>query len=861
MGDSRKSWRFGFALELVICTLLVSIVSVNALRRMDYLRDETRSHIRMTDVSRTAYVAKNIAEGRGYTTNDLPAALIDFYDEKGKLHDEQWVNADRFPFGAYATAVLYTLTGSTSWEVGILLYNLLTFIGFLVLLYAFTRRVFDDRYAGLGAVTIALLHAYTFQFLYWKDGDMLLLTTACMWGLWRYFAEPAGKTPWSIVVGLGTIYAFVFLARPNLGAPIIVFHAVVSGRRIYRAWRDGDLVPVLKRELAIGGVVFVWCLPFMIHSMSEWGTPLFSANNMYQLPLGTRFGMGTDTWWKYSEPGHPVTLARLYSEESGQLFSKFTTSWIATLKNVLGSHPIELLLACGLFAGLRTRAAADAPDTSKPIRWMALVILVALVANLALLPLYGYQSLSYRHYMGFGAPLLWFGAGRALSLIGERIAPALRRVGDHVRTHIWLYAIGVIVVLIAWNFGAKVGDANRLFARASVYFSRHWLSLLVVLVLMFTYRRVLRPPWFPRIAVLSFLLVYACYRPANDMKRANFVWAPLTEKHWEELRKREGLVSSFALQGEVAWNTERKNIPAPEWPMHIYSFLFEHKLEVEDLYIENAANLVSPADGPFSWAAPGFEGYARLQKWRTLPGYELAYHDEAVRGYAKYKVKPRLKASTVFKLVDRAAVQALMKSPDRIELGDPKNVIYTAHGWSDYVELGGKKAVLATDASMGRYRGDMEGPWENSSATFFIDDRKPTSVRFEIYATHQTQLKFYWNLDLFEYDTPRDRAKHLIGTFDVPSEGWHTVELQIPANVVRKGLNKLGFRAGRLQAVVLCPEAMTDAACRAEIPPRAGKPEDPDGGEGSVRVVRPTGLSAVGVEWMSLAAGALEFRY
>jgi hypothetical protein len=345
------------------------------------------------------------------------------------------------------------------------------------------------------------------------------------------------------------------------------------------------------------------------------------------------------------------------------------------------------------------------------------------------------------------------------------------------------------------------------------------------------------------------------------MKRANFVWAPLSNKHWVELRKRHGLVASFALQGEVAWNTGRKNIPAPEFPMHIYSWLFDHKLEVEDLYIENAANLISTTDGPFSQAAPGFEGYARLQRWHTLPGYELAYHDEGLRGYPQYKVKPRLKQTTVYKLVDRAAVQAIGKSPDRIELGDPKNVIYTAYGWGDYFELDGKQVVAATDASLSRYPRGAEGPWEQSSATFFIDDRKPTSVTFEIYATHATQIRFYWNLDLYEYDRPVDRAKHLVGTFDAPSVGWFKVELKVPPQLVRRGLNKLGFRVGRMQSVVMCPEGRSDADCRAEIPARSSRGDEPDGGDGSVSVVRPAHLGDARIEWMSLFAGSLEFHY
>src|SRR3954452_7452691 len=110
-----RGWRWpGGALELVLCALLVLAVAGRALNRMDYLTGDGAQMVRMTDASRTALVARNLVDGNGYTTQDLPAALVDFYDQRGKLHDDRWVNADRFPFASYAIAVLYTATHTTS---------------------------------------------------------------------------------------------------------------------------------------------------------------------------------------------------------------------------------------------------------------------------------------------------------------------------------------------------------------------------------------------------------------------------------------------------------------------------------------------------------------------------------------------------------------------------------------------------------------------------------------------------------------------------------------------------------------------------------------------------------------------------
>jgi hypothetical protein len=809
-------------MEIVVCTALVAVVALNALRRMDYF-GEGATHIRMTDESRTAMVAKNIVEGRGYTANDLPAALVDFYDHRGKLHADNWPNADRFPFAAYATAALYTITQSTSWEIGILAYNLICFVAFLVLLYHVARTMFDDRYAGLCAVTLALLQPYTFQFLYWKDGDMLLLTTAAMALIYRYFSLGPGTLTPRLALGLGTILGWLFLSRPNLGAPFILVFALVAARRWWRARKQlgtGAAVKlVAPREALVLIAVFAWCLPFMIQSMAEWGQPLFSANNLYQLPLGTRFGMGTDTWWKYSEPGHMVTLGSLLHDARGELLSKFTSSWVVTLKNIVATHALELGLATIVFA--RPSSGRDSsPEAmrARAFKIVAIVIGVAFLLNLAVLPLYGYQGYSYRHYLSFGLPLLWIAGGRALSELGGYLRPQLETIRDHVKTHAGLYVLAVAIGLVAWNLGASGIEANRLFLRTSHVLGTHWLATVVVLAVILLRRRLFKRPWYPRAVIAAFALVYSCYQPNQSMKRTNLVFATTTEKVWDELRTRSGLVSSFALQGEVAWNTGRKNIPAPEWPMHVYSFLFDHGLEVEDVYIESAEALLSSVDGPFATAAPGFEGYARLQQYQRLPGYEVAFHDATTRAYPRFKIKAHPKASTVFKLVDRAAVRALGTSPERIELGDPANVIYTAHGWEGYYTIDGKPVVAATDITHRRYAEEGDAPWEDSSVTMFFDQRHPTSIDVDVYSAHATTLTFYWNLDLYAYDRPKDRTAHQIAAVgSVP--GWQHIHLDLPARLARTGLNKLGFRVGRFQPVAICPEGLADAACLQAAPP------------------------------------------
>lgn len=870
-GPSR---RWAIARELAVCGVLLAALSVYALWKMDYLSPATAEHIRMTDSTRTAYVAKNIAEGRGYTTNELPTFLLNFYEQQGKLHQDRWPNADRFPFTAYAVAALYLVTGSTSEEVGILLYNAICFIGFLVLLYWFTRSVWNDRWAALCTLGIALLHPLTYVLLYMKDADMMLLVSGVMILLYRYFERGAAALTIKRALALGTLLAWLYLARPNIGIGFLGAFGFVILRRL---WRErgahgarAALLDVLRHEGVALAAVIVWCLPYTIHSLSEWGSPMFSANNIYQLPLGTRFAMDTDTWWKYPDPSaSTITVSTLIHQVPHELIAKFTTSWLVTLKVILRYYALELSIGLGLIAWLASRAGASTEIVDEAtarresaLRKVGLMVGFVVLLNFLVLPLYGYQNYGYWHYLSFYLPLIWICCGKAIVLVATKLRPVLSDAGARVRKSPGVVLLVVVAALLAWNLPTKSQESNELFANTANFIGKHWLgsSLLLGLLLLYAPLRRLRLKPFTVGVIAICILIFARYQPRLETKRLNLNWFPADDAVWDVLRERKGLVMSFAMQGEVNWASDRKNIPAPELMMHVYSLLLDHHLEVEDVYVESAESLVGPYDGAFFYAAPGFESYVRMQTHHgRLPGYQIVFDKSSMKGYPKYRVKPRPKASTVWRLVDRDAVQAMFKSPQKLELGSVDDIVYTAHGWGEYYTLGGRPALAATDETRGRYVGDVpHKAWEDTSVTFFLDDHRPTSVDFEIYGTHKTTLQFYWNLDLYSYDRAEDRKAHLVGTYEVQKLGWQTVHLEIPAGVTRKGLNKLGFRAANFRTVTMCPPDVPDELCAETKPPAVDHADELDV---LSLVLRDQNLTAMQPIVTSLFAGSLVFNY
>jgi hypothetical protein len=866
-GQSTVAARLAKPLEIVVCALLLLGVALFALWKMGYLSSATADEVRMTDQSRTAYVAKNLVEGRGYSTNDLPASLLDFYDERGKLHLEHWVNADRFPFGAYAIAALYLVTGSTSPGVGILLYNLIWFVGFLTFLYVFTRRLWGQRYSAVAAVGLALLHPVTYWYVYMKDADMLLLMTACLLCFTHYAEKPLPSTSWKLSVMTGSVLALLFLSRPNLGAPLVLFYAALGVRWMVRSRRDvpvGAALRVVARTQGLAGAVFIaWCVPFAIHSLREWGTPMFSANGIYQVLLGTPYTMGTNPWWKYTDPAESLTVARLIQEAPDAIVAKFTTSWAKTFRSMISTYAVELFLSFGMLAWLGSRAAratasvaaAEPEAASPPIQMLAAASGFAFLANLAVLPLYGEQSLSFRDYLGFVLPIIWITGGHAVYLLIRSARPHVAAAVEWGKGHRGVLMLAAVAALFVWNFSAKSAEGNVLFAAASKFAGSHWLLVPLALATILAHRHIFRRPVLPRLVLALLVVVLVRFQPNRDIKAWNqMILSADNDEVSKVLRQGTGVVSSLALPGEVAWLSGRRNVPAPEFVLHVYSYLFDHGLEIEDLYIESAEAVLSPSGGPFAGWAPGFEGYARLQRYRgQLPGYELVLHEQTSRSVPRFRLSARPKAATVYRLRDREAVRAMARSPQRIDLGDPASVVYTAHGFGDYYTIDGRPVVAATDTSDQRYVYAADEPYEATSTAFFLDrDHVPVAVELEVYASRPNSLQLFWNLDLYAYDDTRGQRRHRLTEFKIATPGWHKIRLVIPPGLTRAGLNKLGFRPSTFHSLLACDPQSLEGPCDGAA--TAG-PRPP------LAVARPDGSPGSTSFRGSVFVGALTFDY
>lgn len=782
--------------------VLALVISVFAMWRMDYLGGPRADYVRMTDSARNAYVAKNVVEGNGYTTNEIPAALVGFYDQRGKLHDEHWANADRFPFTTFAIAALYTVTRTADWWVGITLYNILAFTILMILIYRLSLSIFGSHRSGLFAVTAALLHSGTYYLLYQKDADSVALTVGLLIALIKWVDTPRERRL-RLTPLLGTLLAWLFLARPNVAVPVLVYLLFELIRWARDRSESADKLRVMARTYgALAAAFAVWTLPYAIYTWATWGSPFFSANSLYQLPLGTRLSLGGDTWWKYYGPDRVLSFGHLFGEVPTEILWKVVSSWILTFRLCLSSYVVEILAIGIAKLTIWRRGAADRdPPVRASVRTVGRLLFAVVVFNLAILPLFGWAYFPWKQYLVFAMPWVWVFVGHAahrfVSIACERWSAAAARV-QYLAV---VFGFAVMIVLLGRSGGSA--DGTFLSPSLSRWVWTSWIPILVAAgVLLVAWR------WRSRAlgsTVLAGLVIGLAYQPAVELKSDAVNYFPLSSGVAKTLRQRSGLVSSLALQSEIAWLSGRKQIPVPENVLLLYRYHPDFHVEIEDVYLESAEAMVTPPLGPFTRFMPTLESYARLERYQApLPGYQIVFHEDGLLGYPKYKVVPRRKASTIYRLSDRNARDAEMKSPDRLALGELSAAVNVSHGFGGYYEIDGRRVVAQTDVTRLRYTGKPPLPYEDGAISFFLTDRLPRQVTVALYVVQPGTLHLYWNLDLDAYDLPSDRDDHELGTVTAEAPGWQTVTLDLPARLVRTGLNKLGVRAGTYMKATSC---------------------------------------------------------
>lgn len=251
-----------------------------------------------------AQVARNVLDGKGYTTNEMPLYAVDLYLEKGLSLEDPWVNTHKFVLPVYLKLFFIKVFGDSLASVTFLYSYFFHFLTVL-LIYFFALKLWPKNY------TFAFLSSFIFltnpilgfgtPYIMLSglnlgiDAFFFLLFLFVMYVWWKE------RKNWFLFLG-GLVSGVAFLDRYNSGLFIVITFLVLA--YLYLSKRDQTLS--LKHSLKIFiNKYFIYLSGFgvivallAIWNINTTGHAFLSINGLFQLLFDTKYNSFIDPWYK-----------------------------------------------------------------------------------------------------------------------------------------------------------------------------------------------------------------------------------------------------------------------------------------------------------------------------------------------------------------------------------------------------------------------------------------------------------------------------------------------------------------------------------------------------------------------------------
>lgn len=251
-----------------------------------------------------AQVARNVLDGKGYVTNEMPLYAIDLYREKGLSLEDPWVNTHKFVLPVYLKLFFIKIFGNSLTSVTFLYSYFFHFLTVL-LIYFFALKLWPKKY------TFAFLSAFIFlinpilgfgtPYIMLSglnlgiDAFFFLIFLYIMYLWWKQ------RKDWMLFIG-GFVSGIAFLDRYNSGLYIVITFIALAYLLV---WKRGENL-VLKESLKIfikkyliylGGFVII-AAALLFWNSKVTGHAFLSINGLFQLLFDTKYNSFIDPWYK-----------------------------------------------------------------------------------------------------------------------------------------------------------------------------------------------------------------------------------------------------------------------------------------------------------------------------------------------------------------------------------------------------------------------------------------------------------------------------------------------------------------------------------------------------------------------------------
>jgi hypothetical protein len=628
--------------------LLLAIVETTCLAAI-YWRYQ--SEIMDVDGVTTALVARNVFEGKGYTTPLLSLYEANIYAREGRLSEgPPWPNTMRFPLPVFTRQVYFSLFGVTLFTAYFLDSLLFHFLA-AILLFAAARIFWEDPVAAFLAGFLFIVHPQLITTA--VRGSNYSLEMCLFLGFLivvvRWVETEKGKVLWG--VALGGIIGAGFLNRYSSGVfwalMVAVLWVWLGGRR--RSWRTRDALTV-----TIPAVVLV--IPLFVWNYRTFGTPFYFNQGGLQWIHLTALARGMNPWWQLS-----------YVVDPRELLQVLVIDWSGLLKKAVSfatDDVVKLLTLHGfpwpwIFAGAAVHAIArdGQPSLQRRVSMLVVVLSGVAVLQLSSLPFLG-GGINYFWYVftgvyllaGYGlvitvrrVPGFWLSSELRAALGGRENRPALWALAglglSIVSAFVWMARREIPLAYFIAGVTASVAVG---LAPSMVAWLRHWPGEHA--------SRVMRLGMVMGICFLGgYVLLVSHYvgewAPGRSFE---YDWKSEWNEGWLKEAIRElppGIVLAMS-PWKVAWFTRRPVLPLPNDPADIDVLEKKHGLPIAGLLLEPVT-----AQFLFDTGAPStFFGYDLARRQGTMPGFRTVGVDHLRLGarflMARIRERSHLSANT-----------------------------------------------------------------------------------------------------------------------------------------------------------------------------------------------------------------------
>jgi len=566
-----------------------------------------------------AQVARNVLSGKGHVTSEMPLYALTLHKKFGWSLAGPWVNIHKFPLPVFTKLLLIKFFGDSLFVTTFLYSWLFSALG-VFLIYVLGLRLWPSRptFAFWSAFVFIMHPALVPGTPHFALSGLNLQADVFFFVLLLHILYSWYCSPrLYVLAGAGAVAGLAFLNRYNAGLYVVAIGitllAATRHRRRHAQWWAVLLDVGTQYTVFIGSfLVFVGGL--VLFNLKTVGLPFVSINGLFQLWHDTPYSSFMDPWYKLEYVFSVDRPWEFFAGHAWPLLAKWARYLaldivrFATFEGVLWWLPLVLLYY------VRYRRFTKEPAV-RGINVVLKFSLVVLILQLLLLPLWS-GSQAYFYYL--------------FSVFVFPVAYALVRTYEHLRFYsssrfnrseksllsaaIVLLALPLVSLVVKRGGG---GIPSMLIA-----------GLAVAAGMVIVGRQLPRAvPLLTAVTCLLFFGVYSGFVTAphaSEILRHRWDLEPNQERIATIERLSQGGVSLSTAPWNVVWWSGNRliSLPLPEYPDEVFTLESEYGQHIDSLYLARLS-LYPPYASSYSW-----EGYRRLVRLGSaIAGFSVIEQD------------------------------------------------------------------------------------------------------------------------------------------------------------------------------------------------------------------------------------------